>query len=87
MLVLIAFGRRGSPEVDTNMQTLASMYLLTGFEHGNQLHMFCKEEYWYEERHNLDWNVFLPCLDTFNLKRRSLIQTFLLMMDESMSGW
>jgi hypothetical protein len=50
-------------------------------------YMFCDRQYWYEERRNLNWNVFLPCLDKFNERRKNLLQCWLLMIDESMSGW
>jgi hypothetical protein len=49
--------------------------------------MWCDKKYWYEERRNLTWDVFLPVLEEYNNKRRRLIKTSLLMLDESMSGW
>jgi hypothetical protein len=45
------------------------------------------ERYWYEDSRDVPWDVFLPCLDSFNEKRQRLIKTFLLLLDESMSGW
>ena len=50
-------------------------------------YMFCDRKYWYEQRRNLDWNVFIPCLNKFNERRRNLLRCVLLMIDESMSGW
>jgi hypothetical protein len=50
-------------------------------------YMFCDRVYWYEDRRNLNWNVFMPCLSRFNDRRKNLIQCILLMLDESMSGW
>ena len=49
--------------------------------------MFCDRKYWYEERRNKDWNDFLPCLESYNEKRKRLFMTVLVMLDESMSGW
>ncbi len=50
---------------------------------------FCwsPEQYWYEESRDVPWDVFLPCLKGYNEKRRRLITTFLMLVDESMSGW
>jgi len=48
---------------------------------------WAKEKYWYEESRDVLWDVFLPCLDSYNVKRQRLIKTFLLLLDESMSGW
>ena len=48
---------------------------------------FCDSKYWYIEARDRPWDIFLPCLDAFNKKRRHLIKLRLLMMDESMSGW
>ena len=50
-------------------------------------YMFSNAHYWYEEWQTLDWHVFLPCLQLYNDKQRLLIATFLMMIDESMSGW
>ncbi len=49
---------------------------------------FCwsPEQYWYEESRDVPWDVFLPCLKGYNEKRRRLITTFLMLVDESMSG-
>ena len=48
---------------------------------------WAEEKYWYEDSRDVPWEVFLPCLDSFNEKRQRLIKTFLLLIDESMSGW
>jgi hypothetical protein len=44
-------------------------------------------KYWYEDSCDVPWDVFLPCLADFNGKRQRLIKTFLMLVDESMSGW
>jgi hypothetical protein len=49
--------------------------------------MWCDPKYWYDERRNMDWGVFTPLLQAFNNKRKELLRTCLLMLDESMSGW
>jgi hypothetical protein len=43
--------------------------------------------YWYLDRRDKPWEVFLPCLVGFNERRRNLLKTVLLMLDKSMSGW
>ena len=50
---------------------------------------FCwsEEKHWYEDSRDVPWDVFLPCLSSFNSKRQRLIKTVLMMVDESMSGW
>ena len=48
---------------------------------------FCEQKYWYHDRRDRLWDVFLPCLNSFNQRRRHLIKLRLLMLDESMSGW
>jgi len=50
---------------------------------------FCwaDERYWYEDVRDVPWEVFLPCLSGFNNKRRRLLKTVLMLVDESMSGW
>ena len=45
------------------------------------------EQYWYEDTRDIPWDVFLPCLAGFNEKRQWLLKTYLMMLDESMSGW
>ena len=50
---------------------------------------FCwsPEQYWNEDTRDVPWDVFLPCLAGYNDKRRLLIKTILMLIDESMSGW
>jgi hypothetical protein len=49
--------------------------------------MFCKKDHWFQDKRDCGWEVFQPCLDNFNMKRRSLFAVVLLILDESMSGW
>jgi hypothetical protein len=48
---------------------------------------WCDKKHWYKPRDEKLWEIFLPCLDSFNEKRRNLVKVVLLMLDESMSGW
>ena len=48
---------------------------------------FAKKEHWYVDKRDRPWDIFLPCIDSYNLKRKQLINTILLILDESMSGW
>jgi hypothetical protein len=41
---------------------------------------------WKDSR-DVPWDVFLPCMQGYNEKRRHLITTILMLVDESMSGW
>jgi len=48
---------------------------------------FCDKKYWYIDKRDRPWDIFMPCLNSYNDKRKKLIVTVLLMLDESMSGW
>ena len=48
---------------------------------------FSKERYWYMDSKDKPWDIFLPCLKSFNDRRKHLMKLRLLMLDESMSGW
>ena len=50
---------------------------------------FCwsKGRYWYEDTRDVPWDVFLPCLSSFDCRRQQLIKTVLMLVDESMSEW
>ena len=50
-------------------------------------YLFCEEKYWFLDKRDRPWEIFLPCVKNYNEKRKSLIKIVLLMMDESMSGW
>jgi hypothetical protein len=44
--------------------------------------------YWYRDRLETPWDVFLPCLKSFNDRRHHLLNSVVfLLLDESMSGW
>ena len=44
-------------------------------------------KYWYLDTRDNPWDIFTPCLASFNEKRQRLLKTMLLLIDESMSGW
>lgn len=48
---------------------------------------FCSKETWFLPKRDREWSTFMPCLEDYNLRRRRLLNTALLMLDESMSGW
>ena len=48
---------------------------------------FCDKKYWHIDKRDRPWDIFLPCLNSYNEKRKKLVVTILLMLDESMSGW
>ena len=48
-------------------------------------HLWSLEELWY--LNNMPWESFKPFVDAFNQKRRDLVRTVYLLMDESMSAW
>ena len=46
------------------------------------------EDHWYTPHHDTVWDTFLSYLhDQFNDKHQCLVQTILLLLDESMLGW
>jgi hypothetical protein len=48
-------------------------------------HLWSPEELWYSN--NMPWDSFKPFVEAFNQKRRDLVRTVYLLMDESMSAW
>lgn len=50
---------------------------------------FCwaDKKHWFTDKRDMPWDVFLPCLSSFNERRKKLLKTVLLLLDESMSGW
>ncbi len=61
----------------------------------NEMRIFCSaapycwadQSLWYKPQKRHPMGNFLPLISDFNDKRRLLIKTMLLMLDESMSGW
>jgi hypothetical protein len=43
------------------------------------------ESIWFDEKRDLTWDVFLPCLEKFNAKRIPLIKTMALLLDDRMA--
>lgn len=48
-------------------------------------HLWSPEQLWYSN--DVPWDCFLPFVQAFNQKRRELLRTVYLLMDESMSAW
>ena len=48
---------------------------------------WCDKQFWYEDKRDKTWDIFLPMLNSFNDKRSKLIKATLLLLDESMSAW
>ena len=48
---------------------------------------YCHRRFWYVDKRDRPWDIFLPCLSSYNQKRRNLFKAILLLLDESMSGW
>ena len=49
--------------------------------------VFTNRKWWYADKRDRDWDIFIPVLESFNEKRRALFHSVLLMLDESMSAW
>ena len=48
---------------------------------------FAEKKWWYVDRRDRPWDIYLPCLSKYNERRQQLVKTLLLVSDESMSGW
>jgi hypothetical protein len=48
---------------------------------------WCHSDYWYKDKRDLTWDIFLPMLSQFNGCCQSLVSVILLMLYESMYGW
>ena len=75
-------GRRNYPNFGRYIQ----QNTFKAFQHAAP-YCFCDKQYWYIDRQDRPWEIFLPCLNSFNDRRKHLIKLNLLMLDESMSGW
>ena len=42
------------------------------------------KKFWYLEKRDQPWDIFVPCLQSYNDRRRTLIRAVLLILDESM---
>lgn len=49
--------------------------------------IWADKEWWFCNRRDVDWDAFMPTINAWNFARTKLCVTFLLMLDESMSGW
>ena len=51
-------------------------------------YLWAKKDYWFMDKRDKTWDIFIPCLQDFNEKRQNLIKSIMvLILDESMSGW
>jgi len=50
-------------------------------------YMWCDEKWWHTDLRDLDWDVFKPCLQSFNNKRKALFVATVILLDESMFAW
>jgi hypothetical protein len=90
MLGLRIYGGRGIVVEGVNMQTLVNMYLrmysrlISNVQH---LLMFADKKWWYKGKRDKDWDIFMPCLASYNEKQSQMFNTILLVLDELMAGW
>ena len=50
--------------------------------------MWVDEKYWFVEKRDMPWEMFMPVIERWNKQQQSIVKTFLcLIMDESMVGW
>ena len=75
-------GRREFPNFGQHMSINYFKCFMAGAPY-----LFCEEKHWCIDKRDRPWDIFLPCMNNYNEKRRSLIKIVLLMMDESMLGW
>ena len=47
---------------------------------------FCNKKFWHVEKRDRPWDMFMPCANSCDDKRKKLMKVALLMMDESMPG-
>ena len=48
---------------------------------------WAEKKHWFGSPRDQPWDVFLPCLQSMNTRRRELMNVELLLLDESMIGW
>ena len=49
---------------------------------------WAKKEHWFVDKRDMGWDIILPCLTSFNDKRKRLLRSVIeLLLDESMSAW
>jgi hypothetical protein len=79
-------GLSGGHHEFANFGQYILMNIFKAFQYGAAL-MFCDKRWWYEDIRDRDWDIIMPCIASYNDKRKQLFNTILLIMDESMSGW
>ena len=53
----------------------------------NAYHARADKKFRYLEKGDRPWDIFVPCLQSYNDQRRTLLREFLLILDESISEW
>jgi hypothetical protein len=79
-------GVSGGRHEFANFGQYIPMNMFKAFQSGAAL-MFCDKKWWFEDVRDRDWDIAMPCIASYNEKRKQLFHTILLMLDESMSGW
>ena len=74
-------GRRDYPNFGRHM----SKNMFKAFQSAAP-HCFAEKKHWCIDKRDRPWDIFLPCLNSYNEKRKKLVITALLMLDESMVG-
>lgn len=49
--------------------------------------IWADKKWWYCERRDVDWDAFMPTVEKWNATRVKVCISWLLMLDEAMSGW
>ena len=50
-------------------------------------YLWAEKKYRSIPQRGLPFNVFIPFVDKYNIKRKNMLHVLYLMLDESMSGW
>ena len=74
--------RREFPNFRQYMSINYFKYFMVGVSY-----LFCEEKYQYIGKRDKLCNIFLPCINNYNEKRRSLIKIEFLIIDKSMLEW
>jgi hypothetical protein len=50
-------------------------------------YIFVDKEFWYTDKRNIPWEMFMPTISGFNNKRMELLSGYCMVLDKLMSGW
>jgi hypothetical protein len=79
-------GHSGGQHMHANFGQYVPIHWFKAFQNAAP-YLFCHRRHWYDEKQDKGWEIFDASLRKFNGKRKKLIKTVLLLLDESMSGW